>query len=208
MLTTLLPSSIAPISVSASASSRLTTPRGAVAVAARAPCMRAARGGRCSAVSAAGEEGREHEAGSTTMAASQRSTRRSSIMASQPALSSIRKARTAAASTSVRDEGLADAAGEDEGQLAALHLLVLRHGVDQRVGAWPRRPDLGKRGSAGRRREMAPRRAPASCPRAEPEPRREAEGQAMPIATASPCTSRAARSRSRPRARGRRCGRG
>ena len=52
---------------------------------------------------------------------------------------SARNARTSAALDVVLDEGLADAAHQNEGELAALHFLVLRDQVHQRVDARARR---------------------------------------------------------------------
>ena len=46
---------------------------------------------------------------------------------------SSRNARTFSDRDALRDEALADAPGEDERERARLHLLVLRHGIEQRI---------------------------------------------------------------------------
>ena len=117
--------------------------------------------------------------------------------------------RSAASSTSRRDEGLADAARQDEGELARLGLLVAAHVLDQ----------LARRSSAGGCRRRSRAAAPAGRPRRDGgarAPRRPAgRGRAAPRGRRpAPCRRRPPRraagrrrSRSRPRAHGRRCGR-
>ena len=131
------------------------------------------------------EEGRERERQRRrSTAASQRliSKRISSISGPASARRSRSSGRRATLSTldAARDEASPDAAGEDEGQRAALHLLVLRHGVERAHRPGRSRPAHRRDASAGRRPSRWLRRAPASWPRAEPEPGREAEGEAHP----------------------------
>ena len=90
---------------------------------------------------------------------------------------SARKARTSRRSTSRRDEGLADAAHQDEGELAALDLLVLRDQVHQRIGVGLHRRARRDMRSAGRPRQGGATRALRRRPAQQAEPRRELEGQ-------------------------------
>src|SRR5215203_4512479 len=57
------------------------------------------------------------------------------------------------------DEASPDAAGEDEGQRPVLHLLVLRHGVDEPVGRTAAARDLAKRGRQPDGGDVAPQPA-------------------------------------------------
>ena len=122
-----------------------------------------------------------------------------------------RKSRTSAGSTSFATNARPIRLQQDEGQLAALDLLVLRHQRHQRVGI--RQPVLGEAcdvlqiGSAGRRRQGGGRRGAASAVGDHAELRGE-------FARPAPCRWRRLRrgtggrkSRSRPPAHGRRCGR-
>ena len=68
-------------------------------------------------------------------------------------------AHVAPASTSGATKACADAARQDEGELAALHLLVLRDQVHQRVGVRHAAGDVRRCGRQADRREMRARRA-------------------------------------------------
>ena len=101
----------------------------------------------------------------------------------------------------VGDEGLSDAAGQDEGEPAALHLLVLRDVAHQLVGRKSRRRECRRSRPAARRladaRARARRRPPARGPR-----RRKNRAPA-PCRSPPPRHARGARRRSRRRLRAR-----
>ena len=197
MLTALLPSSSAPSSRSRCSSRRLTMPARGCPASAAASCWRA-----------------------TTRSAPSRCRRRTPTAAGRPtrwtsesqsfavivsAELALKKARTSAALDVVGDEGLPDAAQQDEGQPAALHFLVLGHQLHQSVDVPALRQatcEMGGQADAARcARDARGVGSPIRPVRAE-----NSKASTMPSATASPC-SRRRRSRRRPPARGRRCGR-
>jgi hypothetical protein len=77
----------------------------------------------------------------------------------------------------LRDEALADAAGEDEGELAARHLLVLADGGHQAVDIADAARHVGELGRQADGLQMGGH-ALGGIGRAEPKLRREAEGLA------------------------------
>ena len=109
--------------------------------------------------------------------------------ACQAAIASSSRPRSAASSTSRRHEGLADAARQDEGELAALGLLVAAHVVDQ-PGGVPVHAGCRRRSraaaSAGRPRRDGGARAPASAVGQSPRRADRSKAIAMPTPTASP----------------------
>ena len=103
---------------------------------------------------------------------------------------SARNARTSAGSTSGAMKALADAAHQDEGELAALDLLVLRDQLHQPVGV---RLLAGNCGDPDRQPDRGQMRTTAlgvGLPAAGRAAPRTSNASAMPIATASPCSSR------------------
>ena len=105
-----------------------------------------------------------------------------------------------------RDERLPDAAHQDEGQLAAPHLLVLRDQLHQGVRIGLHRRHVADAGSAVRRRQDgAPRarRRPAAASRAGPRTRTRRRCRARPLRHAAACR----KSPPPPRTHARRCGR-
>ncbi len=112
-----------------------------------------------------------------------------------PTASAAGNARTVPASTSLAMHGPADRSHQDEGELAALHLLVLRHQRHQRVGV--REPFLREAGDVlqpGRQAdlgEMLLRRGPPRSSAIMPSLRRKLRTPApCRAATPSPWNSR------------------
>ena len=85
---------------------------------------------------------------------------------------------------------LADAARQDEGERAALDLLVLGDQVHQAVGVGHAAGHLGDIGSAGRPPQDGAIARSASACGSRPRRAENSNASAMPIATASPCSSR------------------
>ena len=183
MLTALLPSSSAPISRSRASSRRLTM------AARRLPCFssRSMRA-REDAVSAVSLPAKKND---SSRQSEDDDDRKPVECGHRAASFSVRNARTSAASTSRSDEGLPDAARQDEGELAALDLLVLRHQLHQRVRrrAQPPARRSSRVGSPTAARWCATRAGVGRSAAARAGPRTRTRS-AMPSATASPCSSR------------------
>ena len=134
--------------------------------------------------------------------------RAASALRPPPASASPSSARTGAEVDVAGDEGVADVAGEHEGDAAVAHLLVLRPSArpaPRRRAASPgmsARPALHPHGGEVRRDPA--RRLLRAEPERGPRARRRAGSRSPPPRRAAAGRN----SRWRPRARGRRCGRG
>src|SRR3954470_17856374 len=121
-------------------------------------CMRA-RDAAVNAVSAAAKKADSTRERSTIPAASQRLTWSSSGMASgrRPSVPEFlgQEGAHSVGLDAGRDEAPADAARQDEGERAGLHLLVLRHGLNQRLRGSAAAGHVVQAGGQADRREMA-----------------------------------------------------
>ena len=185
ILTALLPSSSAPISRSRASSSRLTMAGASVAVLLQ-PQHAGARGGGQRRL-AAGEERRQQQADhdNDQARASRLGGHRSCRRVSRPGSAHLGGIDV------VATKACADAARQDEGQLAALHLLVLGDQVHQVVGVRQAAGDVRQCGRQADRGKMRARRArrPA-CGEQARAGRRTRTPAPCRCATASPCSRR------------------